>query len=195
MTARRPAFRLAALIVLLAVPAAAQELSLSVAAGGLVPLSGDYRETYGPGLSVEADLWLRLRGRLGLAAGFSSLSDKGLARPSGDEEAVYPLRFRRASIPVVLFYEIKAGIARLRLGAGASFHSFRETWRTVDLDYRASKISPHLVAAASIGLFGRLSLFGSAAYDPIRAGADSPLGLTVDVGGIQILGGIAWRIF
>ena len=195
MTARRAAFGLAALMTLLAVPALAQELSLSVAAGGLVPLARDYREIYGPGLSVEADLWLKLRGHLGIAAGFGSLSDKGLALSSGEEEAAYPLRFRRTSIPVVLFYEIKAGGARVRLGAGASFHSFRETWQTVDLDYRASKASPRLVAAALIGLFGRLSLFGSAAYDPIRAGADSPLGVTVDVGGIQILGGISCRIF
>ncbi len=195
---------LAASVLALAVFARAQEVSLSVGAGGLFPSSGDYREIYGSGLSLGGDVWLKLRGRFGFAAGFGFLSDKGLALVTGQGHAEYPLSFRRTSVPLVVFYEFGSGPARVKLGAGAGFHSFKETWETVEwldplmrpsLSYRGHEIAPRIVMTATLALIGRISVFGSASYDAIRAGADSALGTTVKIGGFQLLGGLAFRIF
>ncbi|MGB8957869.1 MAG: hypothetical protein WCC00_02535 [Candidatus Aminicenantales bacterium] len=195
MRAWRLTVGLAALVLTLSVAMPAQELSLSVGAGGLFPPSGDYRDIYGSGLSIGADVWLKLKGHFGCAAGFGLLSDRGMAVLSGPGTAEYPLSFRRTSIPVVVFYQVYAGPLALRFGAGAGFHSYRETWRTVDLRYDGHRISPRIVMTASLALIGRISIFCSAGYDSIRAGADSALGTTVNIGGLQLLGGLGFRIF
>jgi hypothetical protein len=185
----------AALVLALAAAAPAQELSLSAGAGGFFPSAGDYRQIYGSGLSIGGDLWLKLRGPFGFAAGFGLLSDKGTAVPLGLGTAEYPLIFRRTSIPVVVFYQLEAGPVALRLGAGAGIHSYKETWQTVDLSYEGHKISPRIVMTATLAVIDRISVFGSASYDSIRAGADSALGTTVKIGGFQLLGGLAFKIF
>ncbi len=195
---------LAALMLALAAAAPAQELSLSVGAGGLFPSAGDYREIYGSGLSFGADIWLKFKGHFGFAAGFGFLSDKGLALVTGQGNAAYPLSFRRRSVPLVAFYEFGAGAAEIRLGAGAGIHSFNETWETVewldelmrpDLSYRGHEISPRIIMTVSFPILDKLSFHCSASYDSIRAGADSALGTTVKIGGFQLLGGLAFRIF
>jgi hypothetical protein len=164
MRAGRLAVVLAAFALALVTAASAQELSLSVGAGGLFPSAGQYREIYGSGLSVGAELWLKLKDHLGFAAGFGLLSDKGMAILAGSGNAEYPLSFRRVSVPIVVFY-------------------------------KGHTISPRLVMTASLALMNRISLFCSASYDSIRAGADSALGTTVQIGGFQLLGGLAFRIF
>lgn len=191
----RLALGAAAFVVALAAAAPAQELSLSVGAGGLFPSAGHYREIYGSGLSVGAELWLKLKRHFGFAAGFGLLSDKGMAVRYGAGTAEYPLSFRRTSVPVVAFYQLPAGPVILRFGAGAGFHSYKETWQTVDLSYKGHKISPRIVMTASLDLIARISVFCSASYDSIRAGADSALGTTVNIGGFQLLGGVSFRIF
>lgn len=195
MRTRHLAVGVAALVLALAAAAPAQELSLSVGAGGLFPSSGGYRDIYGSGLSIGGDVWLKLRGPFGFAAGFGHISDKGMAVGAGTGTAAYPLSFRRTSIPVVAFYQLDAGPVAARLGAGAGIHYYRETWQTVDLHYSGHRVSPLIVMAVSLALLDRISLFCSAGYDSIRAGADSPLGATVELGGFQLLGGLAFRIF
>lgn len=200
MRARGPALGLMVLMLGLALTAAAQELSLSVGAGGLFPKEGKYREIYGSGLSFGGDVWFKLKGRLGFAAGFGSVSDKGTALQDGFGTAVYPLSFQRTSVPVIAFYQLDAGPVVVRFGAGAGFHSYKETWTTVaqdgvNLHYDGRKISSRFVMTASLALISRISLFCSASYDTIRAGAGSALATTVDIGGLQLLGGLAFRIF
>lgn len=195
---------LAAVILALAAAAPAQELSLSFGAGGLFPPTGDYREIYGSGLSFGGDVWLKFKGHFGFAAGFGFLSDKGLALVTGQGNVEYPLSFRRMSFPLVGFYEFGAGAVEVRLGAGAGLHSFEETWETVEwldelmrpnLSYRGHAISPRLVMTVSFPILDRLSFHCSASYDPVSAGSDSALGTTVKIGGLQLLGGLAFRIF
>ena len=68
----RLAVLLTAFVPVLAVSAPAQGLSFSAGAGGLFPPAGQYREIYGPGLSLGGDIWLTLKGHFGFAAGFVS---------------------------------------------------------------------------------------------------------------------------
>jgi len=193
MTAPRRLGAAAAGLILAATLLPAQELTLSAGAGGFFP-SRDYRTYYGGSTVLAGDVWLRLKGALGFATGVTVLSDRGTALGSG-EAVDYPLRFRRTSIPLLVFYELKARPFAVRLGAGAAYHVFRETWPTVDLDYRGHAVSPRVGLTVSAAVVGRMSIFSSAAYEPIRAGADSPAGRNKPIGGFQVLGGLLFRVF
>ena len=172
----------------------AQELSVSAGAGGFRPAAGLYRDIYGSAAAWGVSAWLTLRNHLGFAAGLDTLADDGLAVGPG-APAGYPLTFRRITIPVIAYYELGFGRLAVRLGAGGGLHMFRERWRTVDLSYGGREISTRVTMAVSLRIFKGLSLFGSAVYEPIRAGESSPNWDRVRIGGFQVLGGLAFRVF
>jgi hypothetical protein len=194
MNARRLA---AVFLAVLGLAAAArtQELSVSLAAGSFRASEEAYRGIYGSSVSFSGDIWLKLKGHFGLGAGFTTLGDEGNAVPMGEDGAEYPVKLRRTSIPVVVFYQLGLKAVDIRIGTGFGAHRYEETWETVDLGFKGNKVSPRFFAAASVVLLGRLSLFCSATYDTIPTGAGSPLVDRVNLGGIQILGGILFRIF
>jgi len=194
MNARRLAAVFLAVLGL-AAAARAQGLSVSLAAGSFRASEQAYRGIYGSSVPFSGDIWLKLKGHFGLGAGFATLGDAGMAVPMGEDGAEYPVKLRRTSIPVVVFYQLDLKAVDVRLGAGLGAHRYVETWETVDLEFKGNKVSPRFFAAASVALFGRLSLFGSATYDTIPTGAGSPLVDEVNLGGFQVLGGILFRIF
>ena len=189
--------RIAAFLVLLGLAAAAraQELSVSLAAGSFRASEEAYREIYGAGTPFAMDVWLKLNGPFGLAAGYGWVGDTGLAVPMDGGDAEYPVKFRRTSIPVVVFYQIDFKAVDIRLGAGMCAHRYEETWETVDLGFKGNRVSPRFFAAASVALLARLSLFGSATLDTIPTGAGSPFVNDVNLGGLQLLGVVAFKIF
>jgi len=197
MKPRRIALGLAAIVLGLSVVAPAQELSVSAAAGSAFPLGEAYRTIYGSSFAAAGDVWLKLKGPFGLGTGFTLLSDDGLAMGPTDQ---YPVRFRRRTIPLVVFYQFDVGPVDIRLGAGAGFHHFRETWQTADLDYSGNKTSPRALLAVSVEVVKRLSLFSSVTYDTIRKERsigylDSLNTYQVDLDGVQVVGGLSFRIF
>jgi hypothetical protein len=195
MNAGRRAAAVFLAVLGLAASARSQELSVSLAAGSFRASEEAYRGIYGPSVPFSADLWLKLKGHFGIGAGFAKLSDEGRAVPIGEDGADYPVKFSRTSIPVVAFYQLDLKAVDIRLGAGLCAHRYEETWETVDLGFKGNKVSPRFFAAATVALLSRLSLFGSATYDTIPTGASSPLVDKVNLGGLQFLGGISFRIF
>jgi hypothetical protein len=189
--------RIAVFLLVLGLTAAAraQELSLSLAAGSFSASEKAYREIYGPGVPFSVDVWLKLKGHFGLAAGYGWVGDTGLAVPMDGGDAEYRVEFRRTSIPVVVFYQLDFKAFDIRLGAGLCAHRYEETWETVALGFKGNKVSPRFVMAASVALLGRFSLFGSVTYDTIPTGAGSPLVNEVNLGGLQLLGGVVFRFF
>jgi len=192
MRARRLAVGLAACVLGIAVVAPAQELSVSAAAGIMIPSGASYREIYGSSFVVSGDVWFKFKGPFGLATGFGHIADDGLALGPSD---LYPVEFRRRTIPLLLFYQFDLGPVDLRLGAGAGFHSFKETWQTVDLAYSGTKTAPRYLLAISVEVVRRLSLFCSLTYEPIHKIATSPIAFDVKLGGAQAIGGLSFRIF
>jgi hypothetical protein len=193
--AGRLAVGLALFVAGLAAAAPAQELSLSFGVGGFFPSNGSYSTIYGSSLSFAGDIWLKLKGPIGFAAGFGRVTDTGVAVPSDWGTETYPLEFRRTSVPLIVFYQFDAGPVAIRLGAGAGLHSYRETWQTVDLDFKGHKTSPRIVLAVSAAFLRRISVFCSGSYESIRTGEGSLPAANVNLGGFQVLGGLAFRIF
>ena len=194
MRARRLAVGIAVLALGLAATAPAQELSVAVSGGTFSPGGTAYRDVYGAGSAIAADLLFKLRGPFGIATGFTRVADEGLAVPldGGDEE--YPLEFSRTTVPIVLFYQFDIGKIDIRLGAGVGIHSFEETWTTVDIAYKDHKVSTRFALDVAVEVLSRVSVFGSARYDSIRTGVRSPLAVDVNLGGVLILGGLSFRI-
>jgi hypothetical protein len=195
MRARRLAAGVAASVLLLSAAGAAQELWISAGAGGFFAARTAYQRVYGSSLALAGGVWLKLKGPFGLATGFDRIADSGTAVPLAGGEEEYPVRFHRTTIPIVAFFGIDGKTIGLRLGVGAGIHSYRETWQTVDLDYKGSKVSVRIVLAGSIALLDRLSVFCSAAYDPLLTGVGSPLASDVNLGGFELIGGLSYRIF
>jgi hypothetical protein len=189
--------RVAAFLVLLGLAAAAraQELSVSLAAGSFRASEEAYREIYGSGVPFSVDAWLKLIGHFGLSVGYGWVGDTGLAVPMDGGDAEYPVKFRRTSIPVVVYYQLDFKAVDIRLGAGMCAHRYEETWETVDLGFKGNRVSPRFFAAVSVALLRRLSLFGSATLDTVPTGAGSPFVNDVNLGGFQLLGGVAFKIF
>lgn len=182
----------AVFVMSLALAAPAQELSVSAAAGAMAPSGASYRDIYGSSFVVSGDIWFKFRGPFGLATGFGSVADDGLALGPSD---LYPVEFRRLTVPLVLFYQFDLGPVDLRLGAGAGFHSFKETWQTVDLAYSGTKTAPRYLLAISVEVVRRLSLLCSLTYEPIHKIATSPIAFDVKLGGAQAVAGLSFRIF
>jgi hypothetical protein len=195
MMTRRLAFVAAGFVLALAAAAPAQELSLSVGAGSVFPTGVSYRKIYGQSFIAAGDVWFKLKGPLGLATGFSLLADDGLAMVSSGGNVEYPVKFRRRTVPLVLFYQLDIGPVDIRAGAGAGFHNFQETWQTVDIDYSGSQVGPRIVLAVSVQVLERLSIVSSLTYDSIRKKTGYPYSYDVDLDGVQLLGGLAFRIF
>jgi hypothetical protein len=196
MRARRLAVALGIAVLALAASAAAQHLTVSFGAGGFFPSDATYRQIYGNGAILAGDLWLGFEKHFGLATGFGRLADDGFAvAMDGGAEETYPLSFRRTTVPIAVFYELGSKRITARLAAGAAFHNFRETWTTADVEYSDNKVGPRLALAVSAAILGRLSLFCSATYDGIPTGAGSALAPNIDLGGFQLLGGLAFQIF
>ena len=192
MSRRAPALILTAVLVLgLVARARAQELTVSAAAGGMFPSNGLYRDIYGRSLILAGDVWLDLKGPFGLTAGFSALSDDGVA--SGPDD-LYAVKLTRRTVPVVAYGRFAAGPVTFRAGAGLGFHRVRETWRTVDLEFTGSRTAPRFLLSASVRLAGRLSFLAYATFDPLRMKED-PYSGSVDVGGVTAVAGLSLRIF
>lgn len=195
MRGLRTAGWLAGMLLTLAAAARAQDMSVSIGAGGFFPAAKAYRDIYGRGTFLSGGVWFTLKSGLGFAAGFDRLADDGRALPldGGDEE--YALDFRRISVPLLVYYKISLGGVALRIGAGVGLHSYKETWPTEGLSFEGHMTTPRFMLAASAPLFSRLSLIAVASYEAIATGEGTPLDTNVNLGGFQVLGGLAVRIF
>lgn len=184
-----------ALVLCLAASARAQGLSLSLSSGAFYARQDVYREIYGTSFPLSVEARFELKGGFGVSAGLIRLRDNGraVAVDGGGED--YPLRFDRLTIPLTLFLsrEIKGVV--LLVGAGLAYHSYREKWRTVDLVSEGKRAGPRAFAAVEWPVLGRLSVLATLVYESIGTGVESPLGGQVDLGGMQVLGGIAFRVF
>lgn len=195
MRGLRTAGLVAGVALILAAAAPAQELSVSVGAGGFFPKAKAYRDIYGRGTALSGGVWFTLKSGLGFAAGFDRLADEGLALPLGGGDEEYPLDFRRISIPLLVYYEASLGGVALRFGAGLGIHSYKEAWPTEGISFEGRVSKPRFVLAASAPLFSRLSLIAVASYEAIATGEGTPLDTNIDLGGIQVLGGLSFRVF
>lgn len=195
MRARRVGGLLALAVIGLAGAVSAQHLTVSLGAGGSWPSDAAVRQIYGNGAAFGGDAWLAVKKHFGFAVGFSRLADDGLAVPIGGGEAAYPLSFRRTTVPVLLFYQTGMKFITVRVGAGAGLHSYRETWATAGLEFKDRKVGPRFALSVAAAVIGRLSLYAAATYDSIPTGAGSALASNINLGGFQVQGGLAFRIF
>ncbi|MHB8093792.1 MAG: hypothetical protein ACYDH0_02515 [Candidatus Aminicenantales bacterium] len=183
------------LVLGLAATAQARELSVSFSSGSFFARQSGYRRIYGSSIPVSLEAGFKLKWGIGISAGLVSIRDRGSAISLDGGEEEYGLKFRRLSIPVSAFYALESGKFEVRFGAGASFNSYAEDWESVDLGFEGNKVSPRFFASVGYAVLPRWSLVGSVVYESIPTGAGSLLGENINLGGFEILAGIAYRIF
>lgn len=175
------------------------KLALSASSGMFFPKGEAYRELYGAGIPVSFDTWLTIGNHFGASAGLNYLSDSGTAVPMDGGEDEYPLKFRRLTIPVSVYFEMHPGrTIDLRLGAGLGVHRYEEKWTSLSLEAAGWKVSPRLYVSAdwrAVPSLARLAFIGTVAFDTIGVGSGALLADKPNIGGFQILVGASWRLF
>lgn len=156
----------------------------------------EFRQIYGqmPALGVTLDLFSR--SNLGLATGINYFRARGEALTLAGEPAIYPVKFYRWTIPLVLKYRLLTSRFQLAAGAGLALSFYDERWSGVELSYHNQKIHFRAELAADFRFFHRLYLRAGVNWDSIPTGVSSMLlgGGRVNLAGISFQAGIGTRI-
>lgn len=186
---------LAALAAAASPPAAsADEFDLGALAGIHLGRESAFRDIYGAALPLGLEARFIMR-RIGLSIGGFTLGRTGTAvSPDGGAEN-YPVKIRMTSFPVTAFLRIPWGRARLDLGLGAVLTSFAETWTSGGFRTEDSALGFLIGANAEYDVGPRLALAGTVRVFSAPTGRDSILGNEIDLGGIQVLAGVTYRLW
>ena len=174
---------------------AAQDVSLSVSSGLFLPGQEAFREIYGSGIPLSLDVWVGFSQSVGASIGVLYLGQKGTALIIEGPEEEHPLEFRMISVPLSVFYRASFGHVFVRFGAGLGYHSYRETWKSMDVVHKGSNWAPVMYAALERQVSGRASVFASLRYESIQTGSGSPVLGEVNVGGFTAVAGLLIRIY
>jgi len=175
-----------------------QTFSLRAGGGIMFPQQNSFRNVYGNAYPLVVEAGVRLTEKFGLSSGVHWISKNGRAWPLDQGQDEFPVHFEMISVPVSVFYEFAGRLGGVPLGIilglGISWHSYRETWETVDLRYQDSKLGPLVYAAADFHFFSWAGFFTSLRWESVPTGWESHLGGTVNLGGFQLLAGVAFYL-
>ena len=197
MSRRRSLYRAGlslALLFLAAGPraAAAYELGLAVLSGVHVAREAAFRDVYGAAIPIGLEIRFVTRG-FGLSIGGFNLAKKGTAVGLDEGPAVYPVKIRMTSLPMMAFFRLPRGKAHLDLGLGAVRTSYEETWSVGGFRTEGAAWGFLLGINAEYGVASWLALSGSLRFSSAPTGRDSLLGEAIDLGGFQALAGVTLR--
>lgn len=192
---KRTGILIGALWLGLCANARSQSLSLGLAAGGFFPREQTYRDVYGSSFPLEFEVRFGLIKNLGLAAGVSYINDSGQALNIGQGQDSYAVRFKMVSIPLSAYLLFPLNGLSLFGGAGASVHSYEETWQTVSISNTGNTTKPFIYAGVEFRVLSRVSARLTLRYENIDAGENPALAREINLGGLTLLAGVSVRIF
>lgn len=170
------------------------EARLSLVSGLFNFRQAEFREIYGhlPLFGLSLDLYTK--SNLGLEAGVFRLNGRGETMTLQGEPAVYPVKFYRWTVPLLLKYRLKTGRFQVSAGAGPAFSVYDESWVGVDLSYHGQKVHFRGELAAEILLTRKIYLRAGLTWDSIPTGARSLLlgGDRVRLDGLSLGGGLGY---
>jgi hypothetical protein len=171
-----------------------QTLLIRAGGGIMRPQEDSIRKVYGTAFPLTFEAGVRMAKNFGLAVGLDWTSKKGQALALDQGEEQFPVHFEMISVPVSVFYEYSGKLGRvpvgLAFGLGASWHSYKENWETVELSYQGKKWGPLIYTTADFRLLSRVGLFTSLRWESVSTGQASPLDNKINLGGIMLLAGI-----
>jgi hypothetical protein len=139
-----------------------------------------------------------LSGPFGLTAGADWISKQGKALPLEQAEEEFPLRFKRISVPLTVFYELSGKLGTvpvgLAVGGGVSWNHYKETWETAELALQGQTWGGLAYVTAGVRLLAGVGLFASLRWESVPTGKDSPLGNRINLGGLGLRGGVSFRL-
>jgi hypothetical protein len=142
--------------------------------------------------SVDGDV--RIAGRLSAFAGFRSLSVEG--RASGFDAASGVSSDTRLTSRSFLF-GVRAhhrwGRLGVFAGGGAAWTSFTETWPGVDAEFSGGAWGPLVQGGVVYRAWRRIGIVGRVDWFRAATGEGSLLDASVDLGGLDVSGGVTIR--
>ncbi len=173
-----------------------QTFSIRAGGGIMFPQQASFRHVYGNAYPLVIEAGVRLTRKFGISSGVNWISNNGRAWPLDQGQDEFPVHFKMISVPVSVFYEFPGRLGGVPLGVtlglGISWHSYKETWETFELSYQDNKLGPLVYAAVDFHLFSRVGFFTSVRWESVPTGQESLLGGKINLGGIQLLAGVAF---
>lgn len=168
------------------------EWGLTVFSGIHLGREGAFSDVYGAAIpfGLEARFFMR---RFGLSVGGITLGKEGAAVSLDGGSAVFPVKIRMTSLPVMALLRLPLKRGNVDLGLGAVRTSYKETWPQGGFLTEGSIWGFILGVNGEYGLSSRLALFASLRYLTAPTGRDSLLGYEIDLGGFQALAGVTVR--
>ncbi len=164
----------------------------------MLPQQDSFRDVYGNAYPLVIEEGVRLTKNFGFSAGLNWISKNGRAWPLNQGQDEFPVHFEMISIPVSVFYEFSGRLGGvplgITLGLGISWHSYKETWETVELSYQGNKWGPLVYATVDFRAFSRIGLFTSLRWESVPTGQESLFGGKINLGGIQLLAGVTFYL-
>ncbi|HUU37673.1 MAG TPA: hypothetical protein VMW46_05655 [Candidatus Desulfaltia sp.] len=185
----------AAGVLFLGLTSYSQVVSFSLSSGLFFPKEEIYRDIYGQSMPLVLEVRIGISRYFGLAAGIEYLSDKGPAMNVNQGDTEFPLRFRMISYPVSGYFLYPLGKISLSIGAGISFHSYKEEWEDLDLDHEGNKAKPFMSGGIEYQIAPRLAVRLFLRYESIVTERGTYLPREINLGGLSLLGGLAFRVF
>lgn len=174
-------------------PARADLVSVSLAAGVFVPRMKEVRDIYGSMIPAAFSVtWAKTSG-LGFSLGVEYINTSGETISSGEERL--PLRFRMWTIPATINYGRDLGWIRVSSGLGASFNAYRETWETEgfkDLSAEGGRLGFFAQIAAEVPFSTKLAAVALARYGTVSTNKKAFSGNSVNLGGANLRIGLSY---
>jgi len=185
----------AAAVLFLGLTSFSQDVSVSLSSGLLFPKEEIFRDIYGQSMPLVLEFRIGISRYFGLAAGIEYLSAKGTALNVNQGDTEYPLRFRMISFPVSGYFLYPMGKISLYVGAGISYHSYKEEWEDLDLDHEGNKAKPFVSGGLEYRIVPRLTVRLFLRYESIVSDRGAYVQREVNLGGLSLLGGLSFRLF
>lgn len=183
---------LATLVLSTSLSAHGEVLSLSFMGGIFFSRQQEFREMYGNAYPFFLEARFYVEKYWGISLGWEHLGCQGKALGGED---IYPLRFKKNSIPLALFLRASREKACFLAGAGISRNSYEERWENVDLSFRDRKAGYFAFISLEYFLVRKFSFLIFFKYESLPTGKGSPIVKNVNLGGLRLFLGFSFFPF
>jgi hypothetical protein len=170
-------------------------VEVSVAAGLFLPTEDSVSRVYdGTRVHWTVDGDIRIAGRLSAFAGLRSLTTDGRASgfdPASGADIDTSLSTRSLLLGVRVHH--RWGRLGVFAGGGAARTSFTETWPGVDAEFSGDTWGPLVQGGVVYRVWRRVGIVGRVDWFQAPTGEGSLLDASVDLGGLDVSGGVTIR--
>ena len=155
-----------------------------------------YKDLYGSSsFPINVRIGYMFLKQIMIFSGIRYLSSRGetaTSTPSYFEES-YTTRLTIISIPLGINWYLGSGKYIPFVGLGGYYHSYKETWDSLDVEYKGNKFAFFAQAGIQLSLSSRISLFLQGSYTTLPTGVVTTIAYGINLGGVSVGIGVGFR--